>query len=167
VMRVHFFAFHLFTRQLSTVPSPLIWEETSERFRHTWIGGVFSASSSLAISASLLSGNQAGGAGGSGGSTGLGGSGGNGFGGRAYNAGANDGPFGTSPGGTLDLTDVLVIGNPALGEKGGSGSTNGNAGQGVGGGLYLVPLGTVSLTRTSVILNVASTSDPNIFGSAS
>ena len=97
----------------------------------------------------------------------MGGSGGNGFGGGAYNAGPIDVPFGTSPGGTLDLTDDLIIGNSALGKKGGKGATNGIDGQGVGGGLYLAPLGTATLTRTLVILNVASTSDPNIFGTAS
>ena len=133
-------------------------------------GGAYNdAGSTLNISSSLLTLNTAsGGLGGNGGSTGVGGSGGNGFGGGAYNAGPLDIPSLVSlPGGTLDLTDDLIVGNFALGKKGGKGATNGNAGQGVGGGLYLDPLGTASLTRTSVILNVASTSDPNIFGSAS
>jgi hypothetical protein len=133
-------------------------------------GGVlFNDSDSTSnISGSLLTLNEAaGGSGGAGGSAGVGGSGGNGFGGGAYNNGPNNNPFEPLPGATLDLTDDLIVGNLAIGGKSGRGTTNGTAGQGVGGGLYLVTQSTASLTQTLVILNVASTSDPNIFGTVS
>ena len=52
--------------------------------------------------------------------------------------------------------------NAALG---GSAGTGGASGQGLGGGLYIVPTAGVTLSKsTRVFLNFASTSDDNIFG---
>ena len=113
----------------------------------------------------MLSLNDAtGGRGGAGGPTGAGGSGGDGSGGAVYNAGPFSSPFAPLPAGSLSLTNDLVTLNLATGGSGGRGAPNGSVGQGIGGGLYLTPGGTSTATSTLVILNVASTSDPNIFG---
>ncbi len=59
------------------------------------------------------------------------------------------------------LSDSLVIGNLAQGGGAGSGGT---AGQGIGGGLYLATGSTTTLTTTIVVLNRASTSNNDIYG---
>ena len=137
-------------------------------------GGAYNDNaSSLSISGSLLSFNEAaGGRGGAGGSTGTGGSGGNGFGGAIFNAGPGtiefEGfVFGTLPGGTLDLAIDLVTANLAIGGSAGHGAANGSTGQGTGGGLYLATGGTATVNQTLVVLNSASTSDRNIHGTTS
>ncbi len=132
-------------------------------------GGAFNdAGSSMSLSGSLITLNSAsGGAGGTGGSSGAGGSGGDGFGGGVYNAAPDDSFPPGLPGAALSLTDVLVTLNAADGGSGGRGTTRGDEGQGMGGGLYLAAGGTATLTRTHVVLNVASTSDPDIFGTTS
>ena len=48
--------------------------------------------------------------------------------------------------------------------RGGTGRTGGDAGEGIGGGIYVVTGATATLTDTLVFLNFASTSDPDIFG---
>ena len=75
--------------------------------------------------------------------------------------------LGPCPGGTLDLTDDLVTANLAVGGPAGRGTTNGTSGQGTGGGLYLVTGGTATVNQTLVVLNFASTSDPDIHGTTS
>ena len=131
-------------------------------------GGAFDdAGSSMSISGTLMTLNSAlGGEGGAGGSSGVGGAGGNGFGGGVFNA-PNDSFIPSFPGGALSLTDVVVTLNAAIGGSGGRGTTRGDAGQGIGGGLYLADGGTATLTRTHVLINFASTSDPDIFGTTS
>ena len=99
-----------------------------------------------------------GGGGGDGGSSGTGGVGGNGLGGGILNAGPNI--YDGLPGATLSLSGGLVVANAAVGGAGGNGAS---AGQGLGGGLYLSSGGTVTLTETIVLGNVASTSDDNIY----
>ena len=98
-----------------------------------------------------------GGSGGSG-SAGQGGAGGDGQGGGVFNAEPNvEEGF---PGATLSLTNSIVSLNLAIG---GAGADGGSSGQGQGGGLYLASGGTTNLVRTLVVLNIASTSDNNIF----
>ncbi len=65
------------------------------------------------------------------------------------------------PGGTLALSNSLVIGNLAQGGDAGSGGT---AGQGKGGGLYLATGSTTTLNKTIVAGNRASTSNNDIYG---
>ena len=65
-------------------------------------------------------------------------------------------------GATLSLTSTIVLGNLAIG---GSGADGAGSGQGIGGGLYLASGGSATLTSTLVVLNFASTSDDNIYGS--
>jgi hypothetical protein len=132
-------------------------------------GGAYNdVESSLGISGSLLSLNAAiGGNGGAGGSTGAGGDGGDGFGGGVFNTGPGTEYGATLPAGPLDLTDDLVLGNLAIGGSGGRGAPKGSAGQGQGGGLYLATGSTSTLRGTPVLLNFASTSDPDIFGTPS
>ncbi len=75
--------------------------------------------------------------------------------------------YGTSLGGTLSLSDVLVVGNRAQGGNAGGGATAGTAGQGIGGGLYLGTGGTATLKKTVVMGNHASTSNNDIYGTYS
>ncbi len=124
--------------------------------------------SSLAIAGSLLSLNAAdGGNGGAGGSTGAGGAGGDGSGGGVYYSGPGSYYGYPLPAGTLTLSNDVVIANAAIAGSGGPGPTEGTAGQGIGGGLYLGTGGTATLSKTLVMLNFASTSDPDIFGTYS
>jgi hypothetical protein len=71
------------------------------------------------------------------------------------------------PGGALSLTNVVVTLNAAMGGSGGSETTRGDGGQGIWGGLYLAAGGTATQTRTQVVFDFASTSDPDIFGTTS
>ena len=89
-----------------------------------------------------------------------GGAGGDGQGGGVYNAGPD--AAAELPGATLSLTSTIVLGNLAIG---GSGADGVGSGQGIGGGLYLASGGSATLTSTLVVLNFASTSDDNIYGS--
>jgi hypothetical protein len=120
------------------------------------------ADSTLDLSdAALALGGATGGAGGSGGT---GGNGGDGLGGAIFNAGPTPSFFGTLPGGTLALSDVVVTGNWAQGGAAGGGATPGTAGLGIGGGLYLSTGGTATLKKARVVGNSASTSDDNTYG---
>ncbi len=101
-------------------------------------GGGIQNSGSLTVSSSVIIGNNAtGGAGG-----------GNGWGGGILSFGS------------MNLTDTLVTLNQADGGNDG--------GQGVGGGLWLAPSSTTTLTgKTTVVLNFATTSNNNIYGTYS
>ena len=48
--------------------------------------------------------------------------------------------------------------------QGGGAGKGGTGGQGIGGGLYLATGSTTTLTKTAVVLNRASTSNNNIYG---
>jgi hypothetical protein len=87
-----------------------------------------------------------------GGAGGLGADGGAGWGGGAF--------VGADGSATFDSTS-LVISNQAAGGLAGSG---GSEGTGIGGGLYIATGASVSVKKTNVFGNFASTSDPNIFG---
>ena len=62
------------------------------------------------------------------------------------------------------LEDTVVSLNLALGGLAGAG---GSAGDGIGGGLYIWAGGVVTLKKTTVTLNFASTSNNNIYGTVS
>jgi fibronectin-binding autotransporter adhesin len=106
------------------------------------MGGAVDNEGALTVMASGIIGNEAeGGAGG-----------GNGYGGGIYSGGVVSSA-------TLTLIDTLVTLNQADGGSGG--------GQGIGGGLYIAA-GTATLTgKTKVVLNFATTSNNNIFGTYS
>jgi hypothetical protein len=72
--------------------------------------------------------------------------------------------LGLAPGGTLVLSDSLVVVNLAQGGDPGGGATAGTAGQGIGGGLDLATGSTATLKSTIVAGNRASTSNDDIFG---
>jgi hypothetical protein len=129
-------------------------------------GGLYAASGTTAILNSDISQNSAtGGQGGDGSQGGLkvhdaaGGDGGNGFGGALYAAG-----------GTITLRNSGITQNSATGGQGGhgsAGSEDGGPGQGMGGGLYIDPLASVSLdafTVNHMKRNKASTADNDIHG---
>ncbi len=65
---------------------------------------------------------------------------------------------------TVALTNTLILGNLAQGGDAGDGNPDGNAGQGIGGGLYLASGGTATLKKTFVAGNNASNSNDNIYG---
>ncbi len=93
-------------------------------------------------------------------SPGEGGTGGDGLGGAFYLSGPT--VFVPSASATLDLSSDLVTLNSAVGGGAGQDAPAGSAGEGIGGGIYVVTSATATLTDTLVFLNFASTSDPNI-----
>jgi hypothetical protein len=133
-------------------------------------GGLYTAGGTVSLSNVTVHANTAQGGVGGGGilvcfghrdcEGGYGGPGGNGFGGGLYVAS-----------GTVSLTGTTVDYDTAKGGAGGKGvkgHPSGNPGLGVGGGLYIQALASVSLdafTQANVTQNSASTSDPDIFGS--
>ena len=124
--------------------------------------------SDVSVSGALVSLNSAiGGAGGAGSAAGDGGSGGDAQGGAFYVNGPSTNPFDPLPGATLSLSNVVVTLNSAIGGGAGHDAPAGSAGQGMGGGIYVVTGGTATLLDTLVFLNFASTSDSNISGTVS
>jgi hypothetical protein len=84
-----------------------------------------------------------------------GGNGCNGLGGGIDTDGGTS--FGVS---SLTVTGSTIFDNRA---QGGEGDEGGRDGQGIGGGLYLAAGGTVSLTKTKIMVNHASTSNDDHF----
>ncbi len=109
--------------------------------------GLGTDTSSVSLAGSTLIFNVA-----HGGAGGAGSNGGNGLGGGVYVLGTT----------TASIDAALITLDAALG---GASGTGGAGGQGIGGGLYIESGAGVTLSKSSkVILNVASTSDDNIFG---
>jgi uncharacterized repeat protein (TIGR01451 family) len=144
-------------------------------------GGIYVAGGTLSLGNATMVTNQAvGGQGGSGGlgkgQSGVGGTGGTGGdamgGGLFVNAGTvsltNDTITAADP--TLLVTNANSATGGASGDDGGyttlggSSGSNGSAGQGMGGGVYIAG-GTVSLANDLIANNAAQTSDPNVSGS--
>jgi hypothetical protein len=91
----------------------------------------------------------------------VGGAGDGGAGGAGRGGGIFNGPATAFGAPTLALQGSLVALNRAIGGAGGGGTD----GEGVGGGLYLAPGGAASADgATAVLLNLASTSDDDVFG---
>ncbi len=106
-------------------------------------GALDSLAGTLTINGCTITGNQALGAAGA----------------AAFGDAFGGGAF-TASGGSATIFGTLVTANDALGGLGGSGGSDGNG----GGGLYVATGASVSLQKTKVRGNFASTSDNNIYG---
>ena len=74
----------------------------------------------------------------------------------------------TTPGsGSVSIDDCIVTGNQAIGGAGGAGATNGADGQGLGGGIAILDGASVTIQKTKVRGNFASTADNDIYGTYS
>jgi hypothetical protein len=121
-------------------------------------GGIFN-SGTLTMSGSKVSANLA--IGGAGGAN-LGGTAGNG--GNGYGGGILATAYSNYPGsGSVSVDDCIVTGNQAIGGAGGAGATNGADGEGLGGGIAILDGSSVTIQKTTVRGNFASTADNNIY----
>jgi hypothetical protein len=125
-------------------------------------GGIFNFGT-LTMTGSTVSGNSA--VGGAGGTNrgGVGGIGGNGVGGGILTS-VYSNPYFSPPGsGTASIDNCIITGNQAIGGVGGVGTTVGTNGQGDGGGIAILDGATVSIQKTKVQGNFASTAGDDIY----